>query len=316
MFTPNWAVGMILCYLIALAACKNETPVEPDDKPVPGDYDVSVKVDTMTRWFKLVIPPGYDHTGPRPLLLAFHGGNLSMGFMFNNRKDLIERCATENWILVFPNGANSTNNRGSGGTWNAVHCCPPAFRFDVDDVGFVRKMIDTLSTTLKIDEKRIYAMGGSNGGMFTQRLAAEMPDVFAAAAPNQSTIGGQPDSLSPVMTVQPTQPIPIIMVHGLNDHKVQYFGGKTIEGNRIDVSFRESALFWANNNQCAVAQPDTTIVNGLNGRVWIVDFNNCNSGKPVRAITIENKGHGWPGLEESGFDGSNAMIDFLKQFSK
>ncbi len=238
-----------------------------------------------------------------------------MGFMFNNRKDLIQRCDDENWILVFPNGASPDGNLGAS-TWNAVHCCGLAYHFKVNDVGFMRKIVDTLSVSLKIDASRIYAMGGSNGGMLTQRLAGEMADVFAAAAANQSTIGGQVDSLSPVITVQPTQPIPIIMIHGLNDTNVNYFGGKTKDGNRIDISFHDSVLFWADNNQCSVSQADTTIVNGLNGKVWIVDFNNCDANTEVKAITIENKGHGWPGLEESGFDGTNAMVDFLKQFSK
>ena len=45
---------------------------------------------------------------------------------------------------------------------------------------------------------------------------------------------------------------------------------------------------------------DTTIVDGLNGKLYMVDYNNCNSGMPVRAIAIENKEHGWPGFEESG----------------
>jgi poly(3-hydroxybutyrate) depolymerase len=61
---------------------------------------------------------------------------------------------------------------------------------------------------------------------------------------------------------------------------------------------------------------DTTIVNGNEGQVWILEMNDCVSKAPVKAIAIENKGHGWPGLEESGYDGTNASIDFLKQFSK
>ncbi|MGH7595209.1 MAG: alpha/beta hydrolase family esterase [bacterium] len=310
-------VGLVLGFLAGFMACNNkDNPVEPVEKPTPGDYEISVKVDTMTRWFKLVIPPKYDHTAPRPLLLYFHGGAQSMDFPFKNRQDLIKRCEEENWILVFPNGANSTDNRSGGATWNAVHCCPPALKFDVDDIGFVRKIVDTLSVDLRIDAKRIYAMGGSNGGMFTHRLAAEMSDVFAAVAPSQATIGGQVDSLSPVVTVQPSQPIPIIMAHGLNDRTVNYHGGQTIDGDRIDISFRESALFWANNNQCTISRADTTVVNGLNGKVWIISFRDCNASVEVRAVTIENHGHGWPGLEESGYDGTNAMVDFLKQFSK
>ncbi len=311
----SWPAVLAFGCLLVFVSCNEDEVVEPRETLAPGVYDVSVSVDTMTRWFKLIVPSKYDGAESRPLLLCLHGGNLSMGFMFNNRKDLIQRCEEENWILVFPNGANFTNNRGAA-TWNAVHCCGQAWRFGVNDTGFVRKIVDTLSIVLNIDETRIYAMGGSNGGMLTQRLAAEMPDVFAAAAPNQSTIGGQVDSLSPVVTVHPTQPIPIVMIHGLNDRKVNYHGGKTLEGNRIDISFKESVLFWARNNRCDLGRADTTVVRGGKGKVWIVAYRNEDTGVEVQAITIQNKGHGWPGLEESGFDGTNAMVDFLKRFSK
>ncbi|MFQ5569883.1 MAG: alpha/beta hydrolase family esterase, partial [Rhodothermales bacterium] len=264
----------------------------------------------------LVIPPRYDPAEARPLLFAFHGGGLSMAAFFNMRKDLIQRCEEENWILVFPNGSNTTGNRGSS-TWNAAHCCGASRAFDMDDIGFVSRMIDTVSVMVNIDANRIYATGGSNGGMFTHRLAAEMPDVFAAVAPSQATIGGQVDSLSPVVTVQPAQPIPIMMIHGRNDQKVRYNGGLTGGGSgRIDLSFRESVLFWANNNGCTVSQGDTTVVDGLNGKVWMARFAGCDANREVRGVTIQNYGHGWPSLEESGFDGTNAMVDFLKQFSK
>lgn len=315
-FAAKLWVGLVLGIFAGFLACNNkDNPVEADEKPTPGVYDRTVKVDTMTRWFKLIIPANYDHSESRPLLFAFHGGNLSMGFMYNNRKDIEKRCAEENWILVYPNGANTDGNRGTS-SWNAMHCCGLPRNHDVDEISYVRKMVDTLSISLKIDANRIYAMGGSNGGMLTHRLAAEMPDVFAAAAANQSTIGGQIDSLSPVVTVQPSQPIPFMMIHGLNDRTVNFNGGKSKDSPRIDISFRESLLFWATNNQCEVTQPDTTIVNGLNGRVWIINFNGCDANMEVRGIVIENKGHGWPGLEESGFDGTNASIDFLKRFSK
>ncbi len=124
--------------------------------------------------------------------------------------------------MAIPDGSNFSDNRGAS-TWNAVHCCNPSLRLNVDDIGFVRRMIDTLSVTLKIDATRIYAIGGSNGGMLTHRLAAEMPDVFAAVEVSAGTISGKVDSLSSEVTVQPTQPIPIMMSHGLNDRNVNYF---------------------------------------------------------------------------------------------
>ncbi len=316
LFAGIGVLGIILICLVGLITCDEDNSVQPpEEKPIPGDYDMSVKVDTTTRWFKLVIPPNYDHTEPRPLIFCFHGGGLSMAFVFNNRKDLIQRCEQENWIMAIPNGSNFLGNRGAA-TWSAVHCCNPSLKHNVDEIGFVREIVDTLSAYLKIDATRIYATGGSNGGMLSHRLAAEMPDVFAAVALSAGTIGGQVDSLSPVITIQPTQPVPIMMMHGLNDRNVNYFGDKTLDGDRIDISLKESTIFWAENNQCTVSQADTNVVDGLKGKVWIVSFSDCDANKEVRAVSIQNHGHGWPSQEDSGYDGTKAMVDFLKRFSK
>jgi len=273
-------------------------------------------VDTMKRWFKIIIPSGYDDSGEYPLLLAYHGGGLSMGFMFKNRKDLIERCEQENWVLVFPNGADFDDNRGDA-TWNAIHCCGQARLYGVDDIGFTRKIVDTLKQELNIDDQRIYAIGGSNGGMLIHKIAAELPDIFAAVAENQGTAGGKRDTLDPIMVAKPKQPIPFIFIHGKNDQKVKFNGGWNSNQNatRYDISFNESIELWADNNGCNPV-PDTTIVQGLKGKVWILDFKDCTSEMDIRGIVIENKGHGWPSLESSGFDGTNTSIDFLKKYSK
>ncbi len=300
-----------------LIACQKD----PTDSKIgafsePGVYDVQIQVDTLKRWFKVITPSGYDASDKHPLLLAYHGGGLSMGFMYNNRKDLIARCKQENWVLVFPNGADFDDNRGNA-TWNAIHCCGQAGLYQVDDIGFTKRIVDTLKAELNIDERRVYAIGGSNGGMFVHKIAVELPDIFAAVAESQGTAGGKRDTLGPWLVAEPNQPIPFILIHGKNDHKVQFNGGWTAspDTKRYDLSFAESVSIWAANNGCNL-QPDTTIVQGLNGRVWIMDYIGCTEGADIRAIVIENKGHGWPSLESAGFDGTNASIDFLMNYSK
>lgn len=313
-FIKSRIAYLLIIFSAILQSCEKNPAETPDGLINPGVYDVSVKVDTLTRWFKVIVPPDYDHSNKHPLLMAFHGGNLSMGFMLNNRQDIIQRCEEENWVLVFPNGANFDDNRGAA-TWNAIHCCDPAMRFNVDDIGFTSKIVDTLKTELNIDTKRIYAIGGSNGGMLVHKIATELPDIFAAVAENQGVAGGRPDTLSDIIVVEPIQKIPFIFIHGMSDLEVKFQGGWSLSWPRYDIPFAESVSIWANNNGCGTT-PDTTIVDGLNGKVWIVDFNNCSENFDIRAIAIENKGHGWPGIAESGYDGTNASIDFLRKYSK
>ena len=305
---------VLILSLVLFQSCDKDPVEEPGILVKPGVYDISVKVDTMTRWFKTIVPSNYNHANEHPILLAYHGGGLSMGFMLKNRTDLIQRCEDENWILVFPNGANHEDNRGSA-TWNALHCCNPALKWDVDDIGFTKTIIDTISTELNIDRKRIYAIGGSNGGMLVHRIAAELSDIFAAVAENQGSAGGRQDSLSELTLAQPNGSIPFILIHGMNDVSVKFQGGWSGDLPRYDISFSETVSLWAINNSCNPI-PDTTITQGLRGKVWIFDYDGCENNSDVRAIAIENKGHGWPGLEESGFDGTNESIDFLSQYSK
>ena len=45
---------------------------------------------------------------------------------------------------------------------------------------FIGKLLDDLGTVAKVDEKRVYACGMSNGGMMCYRLAAELSERIAA----------------------------------------------------------------------------------------------------------------------------------------
>ena len=64
-------------------------------------------------------------------------------------------------------------------------------------------MLDSLKKEFKIDPKRIYATGFSNGGRFTYVLWATRPQVFAAYAPcaGPMTIGSHSLKPAPVMIV-------------------------------------------------------------------------------------------------------------------
>jgi poly(3-hydroxybutyrate) depolymerase len=55
---------------------------------------------------------------------------------------------------------------------------------DTDDIGFVQYLVDYLNNTELVDLKRVYATGGSSGGLFCYRLAKETK-LFAAIGPTK-----------------------------------------------------------------------------------------------------------------------------------
>ena len=197
-----------------------------------------------------------------------------------------------------------------------MHCCQEALENDVDDVGFAKAMIETIGSGLKIDADRVYATGFSNGAMFTHRLAAEAPELFAAVAPAAGTIGGVPHDGTDTMMINPTANIPILLSHGMADTHVQYFGGITgkLPSTRSDFSHEESFQFWGVNNECDLSEIDTLTTQGNNGRVVEREFRDCE--EEVVSLSIENLKHLWPGLDDAGYDGTARIFEFLKSHSK
>ena len=47
---------------------------------------------------------------------------------------------------------------------------------EADDVAFVKKVVDTIKKDYKVG--KVFAMGMSNGGMFSYRLACDIPEYF------------------------------------------------------------------------------------------------------------------------------------------
>jgi len=189
----------------------------------------------------------------------------------------------ENFIAVYPQGT------GRLVTWNAGNCCGYAQSNHVDDIGFLRALIAKSETEYKIDRKRIYITGISNGAMMSYRAACEMADVVAAVAPVE---GAQN------LDCKPSAPVSVIVFHGTADRLVPYNGGSTpyqIGPNRTDSSVAETVAFWVKENGCAPAakHEDTT-------EVRIDTYSGCKYGTGVALYTIPGGHHLWPGMPMSG----------------
>jgi len=71
----------------------------------------------------------------------------------------------------------------------------PAKVENIDDMGFIRALIDRVTAAHAINPKRVYAFGYSNGGHMAFRLAIEAPSEVAAIRP--STRACRPRTLHP-----------------------------------------------------------------------------------------------------------------------
>jgi len=245
-------------------------------------------VNDEQRSYLLHIPAGLDMAHSAPLVFAFHGAGSEPSDM-ELSAGLKELADTSGFLLVYP--------LGLGLTWNAGTCCDYAVQQNIDDVAFVRQILTDLETVTKIDPKRIYATGFSNGAAMVYRLACEMSDTFAAVAPVAGSLL--------IESCQPSQPVSLIDVHGLKDLSAPYEGG----GGLDLPPMQELIKNWAQLDDCT----DSPKVE--KEKIFThTAYASCNAGTAVEHYAIEEGGHAWP--SKYAWDASQAIWDFFAAHPK
>jgi polyhydroxybutyrate depolymerase len=103
----------------------------------------------------------------------------------------------------------------------------------IDDVGYIRKLIDHFAATLSIDRAHVFAAGLSDGGDMAMRLALEAPDSVSAVA---AISVNMPSDVSQKCSAS-NKPIPFLLMNGTADPIVPYNGGRVslfgIDGGEV-----------------------------------------------------------------------------------
>lgn len=249
----------------------------------PGDHDFSLVHDGITRKYKVHVPPNYNKNVPTPSVIYLHGGG---GSIKMSEKDGMEQSSDKlGFILVAPAGTGPFPNRllvWNGGKWDGGECCGSAVEKNIDDVGFISKMIDEIKGDFNVDEDHIYATGISNGGILAYRLACELSDKIAAVAPVA------PPAVP--SDCRPSRPISIMHVHGTADPRVPFNGGEGAKERFVAQSAREMVDSWIEMNVC----PTGFTTAYQKGNAKCVSYKPCKSGTEVEFCTIEGGGHTWP----------------------
>lgn len=246
------------------------------------------------RSYLLYVPEGHDDRA-LPLVFSFHGsGGVPQSQVDTSGFDAL--ADQHGFIAVFPAGAftNTVTER----SWNAN------LEEGVDDVQFVRDMIEAIAEITEVDRRRIYVSGYSGGGRISSRLACELSDVLAAAAP---VAGLQyPDDC----TLK--RPIPILAFHALDDATNPYVLGEAARPYwRMGV---ETALDkWRQANGCSLVNDDQA----LTASTTRFDWSNCSQGAELQFYQHTGGGHTWPGSAQNGairdVDGSALIWDFFSR---
>jgi polyhydroxybutyrate depolymerase len=227
--------------------------------------------DGTYRTYLLHIPPSYNGEDSIPLVINMNGGGRE-GEAYASMTQTSQKADEEGFFVVYPSHL-------TGVPWNAGEW----YDSDVDDVGFISCLIDTLGSEYTIDTSRIYATGFSTGALMTHRLACELSARIAAAAP----VAG-PLILD---ACQPARPVPIMHIHARDDHHVPYYGGKGIYEPYSWPSVDSSMGRWVELNECSIGPDSFYNEAGALRQRWI----NVDSSCEVVLWTTEDGKHTWPG---------------------
>jgi polyhydroxybutyrate depolymerase len=171
-----------------------------------------------------------------------------------------------------------------------------------DDMAFVRSMLDFLNANYRVDAKRIYATGFSNGAQMTSRLAVEMSDKFAAIAAHAGPMAVEPKPGA--------RPITIVFSLGNIDDRFTTTPIPLAEStaatpmfNRITGSYLATAQLAST---YAYDQPKAVVAR------WSYTTSMIGAKNRFYAVLIENLGHQYP----NGTNHPMVMADALWEVFK
>jgi polyhydroxybutyrate depolymerase len=282
-----------------------ETELAPAVEPVGTITHGTMTFGGRERTYRLYVPSVLP-AGPVPLFIGLHGGT-GWGDQFA-RTNHIEGLAESNgFIVVHPDGVKVAN--GPGGVWNGGTCCGVAARDDVDDVGFVNTLLDSLEGQYAIDPARVYAFGHSNGAIMSYRLACELSDRIVGVGMYAGTLG--------IDTCAPTDPVSIIQAHGVADRNIPLVGGQGSES----IAGTDFAPPHDGFDSLAAADGCAPTVSNTVRDITTERREPCSDSTAAVFVTIATANHSWPdgtplvtpanGAGYVGYDVTAEIVSFL-----
>jgi polyhydroxybutyrate depolymerase len=223
---------------------------------------------------------------PRPVVIALHGLNQSVDRLRESLR-LDQAAEREGFIVAYPVAIDLIWNYG-----RPINKPGPTVSGAlVDDLGFVRRLIDELVARKLADSTRIYATGVSRGGLMAFTLACVAADRLAAVAP---LITGMTEYQ--LQDCRPSRPVPIMVLAGTAD-RAQAFGGAQGPLGRL-MSVPDTMNFWRQQHGCAgrMARPLPHRNADDPTSILLVEWGGCRTGAAPQLYRVEGGGHQLPSV--------------------
>lgn len=278
------SMSLVLGIAIVLFCCTKDESVTPDLNQNDQDTTItqieygSFDFKGHNRKYNVFLPGNYSDTINLPMVIYLHSydWNAKTGKSYTQMYSVAD---TSSFIVVYPDAFDRR--------WNSGIADNPEWPTpNVDDVGFINALIDTLSNYYSIDLERIYACGFSNGGFMSYKLACQLSHRIAAIASVAGVMStGTADNCNSLHTM------PVLHIHGTDDNLVP-FGGGAMGWHSVV----ETISYWTDFNDCdqenSVSLPDLDPTDGCT--VDKVSYSSSSNESNVILYIVHNGGHSWP----------------------
>jgi polyhydroxybutyrate depolymerase len=253
----SWRLALAITAAMVLTGCSTPFASAPTSQSSGPVQHASLRIGAKNRTYRLFRPLfSLSAQQPTALLVALTGCP-STGDRLAAISRLDGQASAHGFAVVYPDPVD--------GCWNEGFCCGTA-----DDVGFIKRLVDMLSTEIRVDNSRVFAAGFSAGGAMAYRVACELSDRFIAIA----SLAGRLD----LQSCQPARPVSILEMHGTADTIVSYARGA------------DAVQHWVALDGCS-GDPRQTVDGITKTSTW----SSCQGGTMVRFDTVEGGHHTWFG---------------------
>lgn len=282
--------ALVCAPLLLITACavfERHASQNASSAPPPvGTTERSVRTPDGPRRYLVHVPKGQQRrflNRPRyPLLILLHGSGED-GQVIEDMSMMDSISERYNVIVAYPDGTRSILGKISA-DWNSGECCGYAARNHVDDVSFLREIINDLAAVRIVNPRRIYVAGFSSGAEMAFRAGCELSDRVSA-------IGVVSGSIA-LGHCRPPLAVSLVAIQGTADEEVPF-------NDDIPDSLDAPAATWAQ-----TSTPSVRYWSALQGctaqeqlqvstHVQRTEFIGCR-GSQVELYTIAGGTHAWP----------------------
>lgn len=242
------------------------------------------------------IPSDYTPTTRYPLIIVLHGYGAS-GDIQANYLGLYSRVDPRQYVLVVPDGTESLNGTRF---WNATPaCCAPVAAFasqvdpaeytGIDDVAYIRGLIEKAAATYSIDAERIGLFGHSNGGFMALRMVCEASDIVTSVVSLAGSTFADAASCAPA-----DHPVSVLLVHGDQDATIAYDGGEILSEaypGAIETADRFAALAGCDSARASMGANRDVVGNIDGAETTVTRIPGCAPGAAVALWTMVGAPH-------------------------